>query len=80
MTPPSFLAYDAPLVINFMPNTPDAGVGQAIEVIGHNFGPIASTAVVTIGGVPCSKDEAPGLAEWIGDDRLRCITLRGQHF
>jgi hypothetical protein len=83
-TAASNYAYDPPTVGSIMPNRADAGVGQAIEIHGHNFGPIENPVVITVGGLPCLTNqgvdedglELPLLpARWISDDFLKCSTV-----
>jgi hypothetical protein len=53
LTAASNYAYDPPTVGSIMPNRADAGVGQAIEIHGHNFGPIENPVTIVVGGKPC---------------------------
>jgi hypothetical protein len=83
LTSASNYAYDPPTVGSIMPNRADAGVGQAIEIHGHNFGPIENPVVIVVGGKPCltrTSDEdglelTPLPARWISDDFLKCSTV-----
>jgi hypothetical protein len=83
LTSASNYAYDPPTVGSIMPNRADAGVGQAIEIHGHNFGPIENPVVIVVGGKPCltrTSDEdglelPPLPARWISDDFLKCSTV-----
>jgi sugar lactone lactonase YvrE len=83
LTAASNYAYDPPTVGSIMPNRADAGVGQAIEIHGHNFGPIENPVTIVVGGKPCltrTSDEdglelPPLPARWISDDFLKCSTV-----
>jgi hypothetical protein len=83
LTAASNYAYDPPTVGSIMPNRADAGVGQAIEIHGHNFGPIENPVTIVVGGKPCltRTSDADGLelpplpARWISDDFLKCSTV-----
>jgi hypothetical protein len=83
LTAASNYAYDPPTVGSIMPNRADAGVGQAIEIHGHNFGPIENPVTIVVGGKPCltrTRDEdglelPPLPARWISDDFLKCSTV-----
>jgi len=82
-TAASNYAYDPPTVGSIVPNRADAGVGQAIEIHGHNFGPIENPVTIVVGGKPCltRTSDADGLelpplpARWISDDFLKCSTV-----
>ena len=81
---PFLFAYDPPVLEVVAPSRVDAGMGQGIDLQGHNFGPSYFPATVLIGGLPCVSSDAQFAvdhpadfdvsARWLGDGLIHCTT------
>jgi len=84
VTQSSIYSYDPPVLGGVSPNRGDGYSGQAIELAGYNFGPIAAPVTITVGGLKCETDMGTDSdnvalprtpAKWVSDGLLRCNTL-----